>query len=90
MLIFRVIKIFAFIAILGAMFHVGLGLFVAFSTDDAEAMRAAARRYLGTRSSGEAIDQGLAAMFDALMYWMVARIGQSVTAKDNHRQPVAA
>ena len=82
-LIFRAVKIFSFIAILAALSLIATGLVVTFGTDQTDPIENAARDFLGNRTGRQAIDQGLEAMFDALLYWMVAAIGLHVTAKDN-------
>jgi hypothetical protein len=80
MFVFRLVKWIAFLGLILGLLRVGLALFIAFGTDDRESIELAASRYLGTATSGEAIDRGIEAILVALAFWMLARIGQHVTA----------
>ena len=84
MLVFRLIKMIAVLAILYGVLRVGMGFYVASQFETPEAMQAASARYLGTETSGQAIDSGILFTVGAVVVWMIAMIGQRVTAKDKH------
>ena len=63
--------------IFGAL-RVGIGFFVA-SIDDPAARVAAASRYLGSATSGEAIDQGIKVVLFGLVLGILVKIGRSMS-----------
>jgi len=83
MFVFRLVKLLAFWGILLGILQAAMGVYVATQFETLEAMQWASRRYLGSMTSGEAIDQGITWALVALVIWMTAKIGQRVTTKDN-------
>ena len=60
---------------LGAI-RLSLGFFVAFVFDTHESMIAASKRYLGTSTSGEAIDQGIKVLIVGLVIGLLVKIAK--------------
>jgi hypothetical protein len=67
----------AWLALIFGTLRVGAGFFVA-SFDGAEARAAAAARYLGSATSGEAIERGLAVLVFGVVLGVLVEIGRSV------------
>jgi hypothetical protein len=82
MFVFRLIKFVAFLGILFGLARVAMGVYIVQSFQTAEAIDWASKRYLGSKTTGEAIDQGIMWAVVALVIWMIAKIGLHVTAKD--------
>ncbi|HWJ89037.1 MAG TPA: hypothetical protein VNS12_13290 [Pelagibacterium sp.] len=74
----RLGSLIAWLALILGTLRVGIGFFVA-SIDDAESRAAMASRYLGSASSGEAIDQGLVAVVFGVVLGILVKIGRSVS-----------
>lgn len=82
MIVFRLIKLLAFLGILFGILRAAMGVYVASQFDTPEARLWATARYLGTKTSGEVIDQGIMWALAALVTWMIAKIGLHVMAID--------
>jgi hypothetical protein len=67
----------AWLALIFGTLRLGAGFFVA-SFDGAEARAAAAARYLGSATSGEAIDRGLAVFVFGVVLGVLVEIGRSL------------
>lgn len=74
----RLGSIIASLALMFGTFKIGLGFFVG-SVDDAEARAGMAARYLGSASSGEAIDQGVTVFVFGVILGILVEIGRSVS-----------
>ena len=73
----RLGTIIAWLALIFGALRLGAGLYVA-SNDDAEVRSVLAERYLGSTSSGEAIDQGLMVIVFSIALGILVKIGRSV------------
>ena len=71
-------RIAAWLAFIGGVLRIGMGVLLAQST--AHDPAAAARRYLGTQTTGEAIDQGLVVLVIAIALGILTEISRSVAA----------
>ncbi len=69
-------RIIAWALVIFGSLRVGTGYYVASSFEDPEAFAAASARYLGTRTSGEAIDQGLILIAVGVAFGLLARIAR--------------
>ncbi|MFM2392000.1 MAG: hypothetical protein RLZZ437_3555 [Pseudomonadota bacterium] len=83
MFVFWLIKWVAFLGILFGLLRVAMGVYIVREFQTAEAIEWASRRYLGSKTTGEAIDQGIMWALTALVIWMIAKIGLHVTARAN-------
>jgi len=61
-------------------FRLGAGFFVA-SADDPEVRASMAARYLGSASSGEAIDQGALVIVVAIAFGILVKIARSLSQR---------
>ena len=68
--------------VLGAIRTV-FGVLIAFGTEDMENNRAASAMFLGAENSGEAIDQGIAALGMAIALGVLCEISKHVFHKTN-------
>lgn len=64
--------------------RVGMGLLVAFGTADMENNQAAARRYLGAATSGEAINDGMMYVVIGVSLGVLCQIAAKVSKADKH------
>lgn len=60
--------------------RVGIGFYVAKTFTDPEAYAAATARYIGSKTSGEAIDQGLVWIAVGIAFGLLARIAGKRTS----------
>ena len=65
------------IALILGILRLSLGFFVAFAFDTREGMIAASKRYLGTSTSGEAIDQGMYMIIVGVVIGLLTRIAKN-------------
>ena len=75
-------RIVAWLALIFGVLRIGIGLFVA-SMDDAASRAAAAARYLGSSTSGEAIDQGFKIALFGLVLGILVKIGRAVSSSSS-------
>ncbi|MBY5973680.1 hypothetical protein KUV28_15080 [Ferrimonas balearica] len=73
-------KIVAWLALALGVLRTAMGFFVA-SIDDPASRTAAASRYLGSATSGEAIDQGIKIFVFGLALGILVKIGRSMSAR---------
>lgn len=73
-------NIVARLALVLGLLRAGMGLFVAL-IDDPASRAAAASRYLGSVTSGEAIDQGIKVFLFGLVLGILVKIGRSLSEK---------
>ncbi|MEI4235083.1 hypothetical protein [Roseovarius sp. D22-M7] len=85
MFAFKLGKWVGILAVILGLLRVAMGLFIAFGTEDLEAMELASRTFLGTKTSGEAVDQGTMAFVVGLVIWMIAEIGQRLEDSDDRK-----
>lgn len=85
MFVFKLGKIVGVLAVLLGLLRIGMGIFVAVGTEDLEAMQMASRNVLGTKTSGEAVDQGTMAFVVGLVIWMIAEIGRRLEDGDDRK-----
>jgi hypothetical protein len=71
----------AWLALIFGALRVGVGLFVA-SMDDPTSRAAAASRYLGSSTSGEAIDQGIKVFLFGVVLGILVKIGRSLSKRN--------
>lgn len=74
-------NVVAWLALILGVMRAGMGLFVA-SGDDAESRAFMAARYLGSATSGEAIDQGLKVALFGLVLGILVKIGRSLSRRN--------
>lgn len=74
-------NIAAWLAMVFGVLRAAVGLFVA-SIDDPASRAAAASRYLGSATSGEAIDQGIKVFLFGLVLGVLVKIGRSMSARN--------
>lgn len=72
----KVGSILAFVGFWLGVLRTGLGFFFAFGTDDMESNMAAARRYLATSNTGEAINEGMMLIAGSLVIGLLCRIAK--------------
>ena len=65
------------IALILGILRLSLGFFVAFAFDTREGMIAASKRYLGTSTSGEAIDRGMYMIIAGVVIGLLAKIAKN-------------
>lgn len=73
-------NIVAWLALVLGALRMALGVFVA-SFDDPATRATAAARYLGSATSGEAIDQGIKVFLFGLVLGILVKIGRSMSAR---------
>lgn len=73
-------NIVAWLALIMGVLRAAIGLFVA-SIDDPASRAAAASRYLGSATSGEAIDQGIKVFLFGLVLGILVKIGRSLSER---------
>ena len=73
-------NIIAWLTMIYGGLRIGVGFFVA-SIDDPAARASAAARYLGSGTSGEAIDQGIMVFLFGLVLGILVKIGRSVSSQ---------
>ena len=78
MLFIRLGAFAAWIILIAGFMRFAMGLFVATMFDSQESMIAATRRYLGTTSSGEAMDQGILALVIGIALGLLVEIAKSL------------
>jgi len=74
-------NIVAWLALLLGVIRIAVGLLVA-SQDDPVARAAAASRYLGSATSGEAIDQGIMVFLFGLVLGILVKIGRTSSKRN--------
>lgn len=78
----RIGKIIAHLMFWLGLMRVSMGFLVAFGTVDMESNRALAHQYFGTRTSGEAITEGMIAIFLAVALGTLCEIGSRRNSPD--------
>lgn len=73
-------NIVAWLALIIGVLRVSMGIFVA-NFDDPASRAAAASRYLGSATGGEAIDQGIKVFLFGLVLGILVKIGRSLSQK---------
>jgi hypothetical protein len=73
-------SVIAWLALVLGVLRAAMGLFVA-SLDDPTSRAAAASRYLGSATSGEAIDQGIMVFLFGLVLGILVKIGRSLSER---------
>lgn len=73
-------NIVAWLSMALGVLRVAMGFFVA-SVDDPASRAGAASRYLGSATSGEAIDQGVKLFLFGLVLGILVKIGRSMSAR---------
>ena len=71
-------NVVAWLALIFGVMRAGMGFFVA-SGDDAQSRAFMTARYLGSTTSGEAIDQGLMVALFGLVLGILVKIGRSLS-----------
>lgn len=78
-------RIAAWLLLIFGALRVGVGFFVA-GIENAEDRAVAAARYLGSTTSGEAIDQGLMVALCGIVLGVLVRIGQAAAKASGNRR----
>ena len=66
----------AYIGFVTTSFRLGLGYYLALTVDDTDARTAAARRYLGTADTGEAIDRAIITLLICIALGVLCEISR--------------
>ncbi|OOG73862.1 hypothetical protein B0E45_06105 [Sinorhizobium sp. A49] len=80
MFFIRIGNVVAWVALIFGALRVAIGVFVA-SADDPETRARMAARYLGSSTSGEAIDQGILVMVFAIAFGILVKIARSLSKR---------
>lgn len=80
MVFIRLGGLIAWLALIFGVLRAGTGLYVAFTADTPAALAAMSARYLGSATSGEAIDQGISTLVFGVALGILAQIGKALVA----------